>query len=130
MRERKNMIQENVAVRAGALALAIGFSLSFSVAARAFEVTEAQREACTPDAFRLCSAEIPDGDRVAACMQANVANLSAPCRAVFQTAQPVADVTRVPRHRVRRITTSYDQAPRHHRYYAREEERRRKWARD
>jgi hypothetical protein len=130
MREQKNMVQENVAVRAGALALAIGFSLSFSVAARAFEVTEAQREACTPDAFRLCSAEIPDGDRVAACMQANVANLSAPCRAVFQTAQPVADVTRVTRHRVRRITTSYDQPPRHHRYYAREEERRRKWARD
>lgn len=130
MRKQENMVQENIAVRAGALTLAIGFSLSFSVAARAFEVTDAQREACTPDAFRLCSAQIPDADRVAACMQANVANLSAPCRAVFQPAQPVANVTRVPRYRVRRITTSYDHPQRHHRYYAREEERRHKWVRD
>ncbi len=129
MREQNSMVRENITVRTGALLLAVGFSLSFSVGARAFEVSDAQREACTPDAFRLCSAEIPDADRVAACMQANVANLSAPCRAVFQPVRPVGDVSQAPRHRPHRITTSYDRRSGHH-YYAREDERCRKWVRD
>jgi hypothetical protein len=43
--------------------------------------TAEQRAACTPDAFRLCSSEIPDVARVLACMKAKRANLSAECRA-------------------------------------------------
>lgn len=42
------------------------FSLSTLVSARAFEVIDRQREACTPDAFRLCSSEMPDANCVAA----------------------------------------------------------------
>lgn len=53
------------------------FSLSTLVSARVFEVTDQQREACTPDAFRLCSSEMPDANRVAACMAAKKAGLSA-----------------------------------------------------
>ena len=126
MRKPENVVRRNILVPASMLALTLGFGLSFIVEARAFETTEAQREACTPDAFRLCSAAIPDADRVAACMQANVANLSPPCKAVFQPVQPVAEVTR---RRVRKITTIYERRSAHH-YYAREDERRRKWARD
>ncbi len=37
-------------------------------------------QACTPDAMRLCSAFIPDRARVAACMRARRAQLSAECR--------------------------------------------------
>ena len=38
------------------------------------------RQACTGDAFRLCSAEIPDVDRVRACLHRNKAQLSPGCR--------------------------------------------------
>jgi hypothetical protein len=38
------------------------------------------RQACTPDAMRLCSAYIPDVARVTACMNANRSQLSEPCR--------------------------------------------------
>src|SRR6266851_3631643 len=42
-----------------------------------------QQVACTPDVWRLCSAEIPDVDRIVACLKGNTAQLSPPCRAVF-----------------------------------------------
>ena len=44
-----------------------------------------QQMACTPDVFRLCGAAIPDENRIVACLQANTPQLSAPCRAVFET---------------------------------------------
>ena len=43
----------------------------------------AARAACTLDAFRLCGAEIPNVERIIACMKANKANLSRGCRSVF-----------------------------------------------
>jgi hypothetical protein len=71
--------------RASAFALLGSLALSFGCGAQTLEATDAQREACTPDAFRLCSAEIPDAGRVAACMGAHVDSLSPACRAVFQS---------------------------------------------
>jgi hypothetical protein len=59
--------------------------------------TQEQQMACTPDAWRLCGAQIPDVDRITACLRANVAQLSPPCRAVFETASSTE-----PRHRTRR----------------------------
>ena len=44
-----------------------------------------QEQACTSDAFRLCSSEIPNVDRVTACMVAKKSQLSPPCRAPVQT---------------------------------------------
>jgi hypothetical protein len=38
------------------------------------------RQACTGDAFRLCIAEIPNVDRVRACLHRNKAQLSPGCR--------------------------------------------------
>lgn len=46
--------------------------------------TAEQRAACTPDAFRLCSSEIPNVSKIIACMQKNNAQLSPACRAVFR----------------------------------------------
>ena len=43
--------------------------------------TADQQQACMPDAFRLCSSEIPDIERVKACMVRNRAQLSPECRA-------------------------------------------------
>lgn len=72
--------------RASRIFLAAALSLAAVANAKAFEVTAEERAACTPDAFRLCSSEIPDVGRIVACMKAKEASLSAPCRAVFQTA--------------------------------------------
>jgi hypothetical protein len=56
--------------------------------------TPEQEQACTGDAFRLCSAEIPDVDRVTACMVRNRSQLSPPCRAQFRP-EPEAALTPV-----------------------------------
>lgn len=52
-------------------------------ATASFAYTSEQRVACTPDAFRLCSSEIPNIDGVTACMRKNRSSLSSACRAVF-----------------------------------------------
>jgi hypothetical protein len=65
------------------LMLATALSVSmWSTAGQAY--TPEQEQACTGDAFRLCSAEIPDVARVTACMARNKSQLSPPCRAQFR----------------------------------------------
>ena len=48
--------------------------------------TPEQEQACTGDAFRLCSSDIPDISRVTACMVRNKSQLSPACRAHFRPA--------------------------------------------
>jgi hypothetical protein len=50
--------------------------------------TPEQEQACTSDAFRLCSSEIPNVERVTACMVAKKSQLSPPCRAQFRGPEP------------------------------------------
>ena len=65
-------------------ALAVALSLStWPTAGHAY--TQEQQQACQPDAFRLCSAEIPDVDRVTACMVARKSQLSPECRKFFRS---------------------------------------------
>jgi hypothetical protein len=45
--------------------------------------TAADREACTPDVFRLCGRYIPNADRIANCLQQAGPRLSPACYAVF-----------------------------------------------
>jgi hypothetical protein len=47
--------------------------------------TPEQRQACQPDAMRLCSEFVPDVDRIIACMNKNRIRLSPACRAVFSS---------------------------------------------
>lgn len=63
------------------LATALSVSL-WPVASRAY--TPEQQQACSDDAFRLCSAEIPDVDRVTVCMARNKSQLSPGCRVFFR----------------------------------------------
>ena len=72
-----------VAIRSGdfqrGLMLATAFAvLVLSTEAEAY--TPEGRQACTGEAFRLCSAEIPSVDRVRACLHRNKAQLSPGCR--------------------------------------------------
>ena len=63
--------------------LAIALSLPLlSTSAHAY--TQEEQQACQPDAFRLCGSEIPDVDRVTACMIAKKAQLSPQCRQFFR----------------------------------------------
>ena len=65
------------------LMLAVAFAVSMWPATGQTYTPE-QEQACTSDAFRLCSSEIPDVDRVTACMAAKRSQLSPPCRAQFR----------------------------------------------
>jgi len=58
--------------------------------------TMEQQIACTPDVWRLCSNQIPDVNRIVGCLRQNTSQLSAPCRAVFESNNTVAQAP-VPR---------------------------------
>jgi len=45
--------------------------------------TQQEQEACTPDVFRFCSAQIPDEGRIVACLNRHLVKLSPACRAVM-----------------------------------------------
>ena len=52
--------------------------------------TPEQEQMCTGDAMRFCASEIPDVERVTACMVQKRAQLSDGCKAVFQYVPPAA----------------------------------------
>ena len=43
-----------------------------------------QEKACRGDAMHFCSAEIPNKDKITACMKQHVSELSPPCQAMFK----------------------------------------------
>jgi hypothetical protein len=68
------------------LVVAIGGTVAVQSAAWAqHRGTWEQQMACTPDVFRLCGAQIPDENRIVACLRQNTVALSGPCRAVFES---------------------------------------------
>ncbi|WP_420967779.1 hypothetical protein [Bradyrhizobium sp. B120] len=78
----KSQVLEHVVRSVGvALAFAASFSVLSSTASFAFSA-EAQ-QMCSGDAFRLCSAEIPNIPRITACMVKNRSQLSSGCRVVL-----------------------------------------------
>jgi hypothetical protein len=84
-------------IRHGHLLVATAFALSMlTTVSQAY--TQEQEQMCTGDAMRLCSSEIPDVDRVTACMVRQRASLSDGCKAVFRVepAAPATPVSYVP----------------------------------
>jgi hypothetical protein len=61
--------------------LALGLTM-LPATSRAFTQDD-QRRLCTGDVLRLCSSEIPDVERITACMHRQRASLSEGCRRVF-----------------------------------------------
>ena len=71
-------------IRIAISALVLGASLISSTAPGLADIASAeQRAACTPDAFRLCSSEMPNIPGITACMRKNFSKLSPACKAVF-----------------------------------------------
>jgi hypothetical protein len=83
---RKHRLFLNLAVSLAALAG--GGTDAFP---QEYRGTMQQQMACTPDVFRLCGAAIPDASRIVACLQANTLQLSAPCRAVFDSSDSASN---------------------------------------
>lgn len=82
------------------MALAIGGILAQSAAsAQEYRGTMEQQMACTPDVWRLCSDQVPDVNRIVACLQQNTPQLSSGCRAVFQSNNQAQSPQPVPRNR-------------------------------
>ena len=70
--------------------------------AEEYRGTMEQQMACTPDVWRLCGDQIPDVNRIVACLQRNTPNLSSSCRAVFESnnSEPRPQAAPPPRGRV------------------------------
>ncbi len=75
---------ESRSLRAPGLLLFLGILMS-STAAHA-QGTAEQRSACMGDAFRFCSAYIPDVAQIESCLVQNRSSLSPACAAEFQPA--------------------------------------------
>jgi hypothetical protein len=67
-----------------AVALAVGLLSS----AAAIAQTAEEQQSCIDDAFRVCSATIPDRARTTACMIQNKSQLSAACQSVMAKYAP------------------------------------------
>jgi hypothetical protein len=68
-----------------AIATVSGIAVQNPAFAEEYRGTFAQQLACTPDVFRLCGDQIPDANRIVACLRQNTALLSGDCRAVFES---------------------------------------------
>ncbi|MBO0750635.1 MAG: hypothetical protein J2P53_00880, partial [Bradyrhizobiaceae bacterium] len=77
----KNVEAEFVRFTAGIVLLSMAALASVCPAA-----AETAREACTHDAFRLCSSAIPDVEETKACLANNRASLSPLCKSAFGSA--------------------------------------------
>jgi hypothetical protein len=66
-----------------AIAMGGGITLQSTAFAQEYRGTWEQQAACTPDVWRLCSAQVPDVGRIVACLRRNTEELSGRCRAVF-----------------------------------------------
>ena len=76
-------------VRACKMLIATTFAFA-TLTTASYAYTDEQQQMCTGDAMRLCSSEIPDVERVTACMVQKRAQLSDGCKAVFHYAPPAA----------------------------------------
>lgn len=86
------------------LALSIGgMVIQNAASAQEYRGTFEQQMACTPDVWRLCGAQIPDADRIVACLRQNTPQLSGPCRAVFESNASVQQQPTAPAPRGRAI---------------------------
>ena len=74
-------------IRTGKLLIATVFAFALLTSASQAYSPE-QEQMCTGDAMRLCGSEIPDVERVTACMIQKRASLSDGCKAVFRYEPP------------------------------------------
>ena len=78
---------ETVVTGIGRNTLAIALVIIAGSGASAAERTAYEQRACEDDALSLCLSEVPNIDRITACMERNLDRLSPPCRTQFEMAR-------------------------------------------
>src|SRR5258708_39663734 len=73
--------------------IANGIAVQTPAASEEYRGTYEQQMACTPDVWRLCFDQIPDVNRITACLRQNTAQLSGACRSVFDSNASVPQQT-------------------------------------
>lgn len=68
----------------------VGGLALFAIGPVVAQGTSAQRSACTPDVIRLCSGDIPNVDRITACLKRERSRLSPGCRQAVNARPDVA----------------------------------------
>ena len=79
-------MRNNVMRRLGILLVLCSTAVPLSAA----EYSEQDKQACTPDAWRVCGHAIPDADRVRQCLFDNQQSLNTPCFNVIERARLAA----------------------------------------
>jgi len=69
--------------------IAIAFMLTVAAPLPAIAYTQADIDACTPDAMRLCQQAFPDKSRVVHCLIKNKRQLNAACTMAFNRVRSV-----------------------------------------
>ena len=86
-----NVSQKGPDMRAHRLFLSLAMSTACGIAVQTpafseeYRGTFEQQLACTPDVWRFCGDQIPDVNRIVACLRQNTPQLSGGCRAVFES---------------------------------------------
>jgi|PersoiStandDraft_1058852.scaffolds.fasta_scaffold57096_2 hypothetical protein len=70
---------------------ALAFIVMITAPLPAIAYTQADADACTPDAMRLCQHAIPDASRVTLCLVQNRRQLSPACTMVFNRPRAASD---------------------------------------
>ena len=83
MRAHRILLSRRILLSVGILVF--GIAVQTPAFSEEYRGTLEQQMACTPDVFRLCGAQIPDSNRIVACLRENTPQLSGPCRAVFES---------------------------------------------
>jgi hypothetical protein len=78
-------LERNVMRKLSAVAIFVTIMITAPLPAIAY--TQADADACTPDAMGLCASAVPDVRRVAFCLAHNKQQLNSACAAVFSRAQ-------------------------------------------
>jgi hypothetical protein len=68
-----------------AMSLACGIAMQQVAHSQEYRGSLQQQLACTPDVLSLCGDQIPDTNRIVACLRQNTPQLSDGCRAVFES---------------------------------------------
>jgi hypothetical protein len=76
--------------------IAIAFMLTVAAPLPAVAYTQADIDACTPDAIRLCQHTFPDKSRVVLCLVKNKRQLNAACTMAFNRTRSVIAVRENP----------------------------------
>jgi hypothetical protein len=80
-----------------AMSAVFGIALLSPASSDEYRGTFEQQLACTPDVWRLCGDQIPDVNRIVACLRQNTPQLSGGCRAVFESNDSVPDPQQTPK---------------------------------